>query len=59
MQERERREYNEREAEKERKKLKQSQPGFDGRWYTDANSHLQHNIKYSLKLNTVYTCSDI
>jgi protein TilB len=39
--EREKREHREKEEEKTRKKQRQSEPGFDGRWYTDPNSH-QH-----------------
>ena len=46
-QEREKREHREREEEKARKKERQSQPGFDGRWYTDLNSHEHPKSKYA------------
>ena len=46
-QELEKREHNKRKAEKEEK---QSQPGFDGRWYTDTDSHLTNRIKYEFRL---------
>ena len=45
IKEREKREHEEKEAEKARKKEKKSQPGFDGRWYTDADSHLQQKSR--------------
>ena len=47
LQEQEKREHLEKKGEGEEKNRgKKSQPGFDGRWYTDTDSHTQHRDRY-------------
>ena len=49
VQEREKREHREKqeaESKGEKERERKSQPGFDGRWYTDTDSHTHHRDRY-------------
>ena len=49
VQEREKREHREKQeagSQGEKERERKSEPGFDGRWYTDTDSHTQHRDRY-------------
>ena len=49
VQEREKREHREKQeagSKGEKERERKSEPGFDGRWYTDTDSHRRHRDRY-------------